>query len=111
MIEFIVEGPFDIPYKLNNRIKRITTTDSVDKFWNEYPDFEDQKGCYVFALRRKSIVPYYIGKATRDFYQEIFTPHKIEKYNDVLHSHILGNPIFFFVRHPSQKGKAILRKG
>ncbi len=105
MIEFTVTGPYEIGYKKSNKVKRIYGENTVG-FWDNCPvDLENQRGCYVFALRKRSIVPYYVGKASLSFSQEIFTPHKIEKYNDVLHSHTFGNPVLYFVSHPLQKGK------
>jgi len=58
-------------------------------------EFEDQfagRGCYVFSttLKGSSIgreVPVYIGKATRTFRQECFTPHKLKRVNEYLNRH------------------------
>lgn len=103
MVEFVIEIPCIVRFDTNKGIKRITT-DNIKEFWEEYPDFAKLKGCYVFALKKRRPVPFYIGKATKNFSQEIFTAHKIEKYNSVLHSHSLGYPVFYFVIHPNSKG-------
>jgi hypothetical protein len=104
MTEFVVSGPHPIMYKKNKSVKRISKLETID-FWNTWPDLKSERGCYIFALRKKSTVPFYIGKATKNFGQEVFTSHKIEKFNDVLHSNTFGNPVFYFIIHPPQRGK------
>ena len=63
-------------------------------------------GCYAFALRAgKGFMPYYVGKATKGFKQEVFTDHKLKKYHEVLVKGSKGTPVLFFVVHPVQQGK------
>lgn len=108
MVEFLINESCYINFDKNRGIKRITEA-HIKTFWQDYSDLTNQKGCYVFALKKKSIVPFYVGKASKGFGKEIFAPHKTEKYTAVLHTHIVGYPIFYFITHPLSKGKSNLK--
>lgn len=85
---------------------RTITQEQITKFWHSNPDYEHQKGCYVFAIRAaKGFKPYYIGKATKNFKQEVFAPHKLQYYQQVLADQLKGTPVLFFVSLPTKKGK------
>lgn len=98
MLEFIVVGPCKIGFEANRGIKRINRV-NVEDFWeDDHLEVASKRGCYVFALQKqRAIIPYYVGKAAKGFEQEIFTSHKLEKYNDVLHIHTFGTPTQFGV--------------
>jgi hypothetical protein len=105
MASFTVQGPFDVPaYKL--AAARHISAIEGKQFWGSYPDMAKECGCYIFALRAaKGYRPIYIGKATKSFYQEVFTVHKLNKYNEGLISQKRGTPVLFFVSLNKTKGK------
>ncbi len=81
---FIVYGPYEIPVnkqKYGRRISKEFTEEN--KFWEEN-EMEDDRGCYVFAMKTKGYTPYYVGKTSRAFKKECFTADKETKYNHVL---------------------------
>ena len=45
-----------------------------------------------------------MGKTTKTFQQEVFTDHKVRKYNDALADQSRGTPILFFVVLTKSKG-------
>lgn len=104
---FDVEGPFDIPYDAHRKgvSKRISVSHGRE-FWSR-PDcapFRGATGCYVFALASgPGHSPWYVGKATKGFEQEVFTDHKIRTYNDVVFAGHKGKPVMFFVVRPGKK--------
>jgi hypothetical protein len=55
---------------------------------------------------RGGYTPGYVGKATKGLKREIFTPDKLNKYQQFLIQRKKGVPIFFFVLAPARKGKA-----
>lgn len=97
-----VEGPFEVPFEVGAKgTKFISKPD--DDFWEIAVGLNKQKGCYLFGIRAgRGIVPYYIGKATKSFRQEIFTAHKLQKYNHAMSDYSKGTPVMFFV--VQQKG-------
>jgi hypothetical protein len=39
------------------------------------------RGCYVFAVKRKAMLPFYVGLTkTASFKREVFNPSNIQKY-------------------------------
>ncbi len=107
VIKFKVHGPISIPYKENEkRSKHISVADAKE-FWLEIDkSLAKERGCYVFCLKyRGKVIPYYIGKACKSFSQEVFTSHKLTKFNEALHASPSSKPVIYFVVHPKQKGK------
>lgn len=103
---FEVHGPFDVPIHKDKGGRAITQRE-IDKFWETNRSLKNSKGCYVFGVRAgKGYTPGYVGKATRSFRQEIFTPHKLTKYHGFLVAYGRGTPIFFLITYPVKKGKA-----
>lgn len=93
-------------------LKRIRTA-HVESFWAD-PDIEhlsDASGCYVFCLKSgRGFSPWYVGKATRGFGKEVFTDHKLTRYNDVVYAGHKGTPVMFFVVAPTGKSKKLDRQ-
>lgn len=105
MEAFIVHGPFPVAYEKRKGGRVLV----FDDFWEEDADahnLAEQCGCYVFALRNKSLVPLYVGKATKTFQQETFNNHNKHKYQSGFSDYAKGTPVMFFVVHPKQKGPA-----
>ncbi len=105
--ELCVEGPFEISYSGSAKSKRINR-DGAREFWNDpAKDYlRKKKGCYIFALRAgRGATPYYVGKASKGFKQEVMTSHKIVHYNDALHERGGGTPVMYFVCPLGNKNK------
>jgi hypothetical protein len=82
--KFKPKGPFSVPYTQKARVQRIEKED-VAQFWQKHSILAQEKGCYAFTIRvKKGVLPYYVGKATKNFLQEIFTRDKLDKYNSAL---------------------------
>jgi hypothetical protein len=47
-----------------------------------------------------------VGKATKSYRQEIFSPHKLSRYQQFLTDYLKGTPVFFFVYAPTRRGPA-----
>lgn len=102
---FSVHGPFEMPCQKNKASKSITT-ENTKQFWKENEHFRSKKGCYIFALKAaRGYTPYYIGKTKKSFSEEIFKPHKLNKYHSAFADRLHGKPVFFFVLPPSKRGK------
>jgi len=91
-------GPFQVP--INDR-RRIEKSD-LNEFWQEVDDETDgisrAVGCYIFALKNKSIMPWYIGMAEKqNFKNECFTIHKINRFNEALSLRKKGKPFLMFL--------------
>ena len=102
-----VYGPFNVSYEASGRAKRIRT-DHVSAFWanSATKSFGVKQGCYVFSLRAaKGFKPWYVGKATKSFEQEVFTDHNRNIYNDVLFVGRKGTPVIFLVAPQGTKCK------
>lgn len=103
---FSVSGPWKIDVRANQHgAKRIEPSE----FWADDDEIASRRGCYIFAIRNKGILPAYVGKATKSFRQEVFTPEKLNKYNEALHIWTHGTPVMFFVETTS-RGAAVSKR-
>ena len=50
------------------------------------------------------MTPLYVGKATRNFKQEVFTSHKLAKYQQTLADYVKGTPVLFFLSLLASRG-------
>ena len=101
---FAVHGPFEIDFDRRPGGRTL----NFDGFWSAGTDAEflaGERGCYVFAIRTKSLTPLYVGKATKTFKQETFNPGNRHKYHSGFSEYARGTPLMYFVVHPTQKGK------
>lgn len=106
MVNFEVDGPYDVPVYRGNA-SRIIREEEGDLFFSDNEEIAERVGCCVFGMRAGGgIIPYYVGKATKGFAKECFTPHKIAKYNTCLSDYRRGAPVMFFVVHPIRRGCA-----
>lgn len=109
MQTFEVKGPFKVP-TYNGRAAKIVDSEKLADFWESSGEMGERRGCYVFAIRAsKGIRPQYVGRATKTFKQEVFTPHKLEKYQRCLADIGKGNPVLFFLVPQAKKGKPNLK--
>lgn len=104
MTEFAVSGPKVIDvYK--GVAGRIITDDNIAEFWRSNRSLATKIGCYLFAIRAgKGYAPIYVGKATKGFKQETFTPHKLSKYQQAMVDYSKATPVMFFIVYPRKKG-------
>jgi hypothetical protein len=101
---FAVHGPFDLAFEKRPGGRTLV----FDDFWSaESPAsyLAKERGCYVFAMRSKSLTPIYVGKATKTFKQETFNPTNKHKFHNGFSDYAKGTPLMYFVVHPTQKGK------
>ena len=100
-------GPITIPCDIDGRKKHISDQNIIE-FWNDSSTQEimEKQGCYIFALKAgRGYSPWYIGKATKNFKQEVFALHKIKLYNKLLWDGKKGTPVMFFVMMPGNLKK------
>jgi hypothetical protein len=104
MHRFSVEGPFNLPFAQGKAAKTVSSTEAK-LFWDTYPHLAARRGCYIFAIRAgRGMKPAYVGKATKSFQQEVFTPDKLSKYQRVLANYLKGTPILFFIVSMQKRG-------
>jgi hypothetical protein len=113
MTNLIPHGPFTIPTEKVKRGKIIRH--DVDKlFWRQKKELASLKsycGCYIFAIRAGlGYVPWYVGKTARSFFHEIFNGENKFQYDQVLAKQGKGNPVIFFVSHPTDKKGPLNKK-
>lgn len=105
MAEFIIDGPYEIPFEQKPGGRVIL----YNEFWiqtDELQELGGERGCYVFAIRAgKGATPIYVGKATKSFKQECLNPSNRHKFSNGMADYKKGTPVLYFVRHPKQKGK------
>lgn len=94
-MNFDVSGPFQV-----ERHNGLVSTKRDDKatFWAQVEKWDaslsSAVGCYIFVVRG---VVRYVGLAARqEFCSEIFTPHKLNQYNQALAS-VSGNPSIILI--------------
>jgi len=110
LTQFHARGPFYIPHwKYPNGARRVDRECGVELF-DSLPRLRSRAGCYVFCLSRgEKHTPYYVGKATKGFAREVFTPHKLNHFNTILAEH-KGWPTLFLVVLPKGKVQVPFRK-
>ena len=103
MTSFEVHGPFPIAC-----VKRKGgRTLQFDDFWTKDAKtarLSAERGCYVFAMKNRTSIPIYVGKATRSFEHEAFNAANKHKYHDGFSTYAKGRPVMYFVVHPRRKG-------
>jgi len=101
---FTVEGPFKVPVYVGKGSRTIDE-ENLWQFWEKIPSLAEKRGCYAFGIRAaKGSTPGWVGKATKNFRQEVFSPHKLAKYQRFLADYRKGTPILFFLVAPLKKG-------
>ena len=74
----------------------VINEEKLDKFW-ENNGLGDKKGVYVLAMRsgKGGIIPYYVGKASKSFKKEAFSPRNRGLYAKVIGKY--GKPYMYFI--------------
>ena len=101
---FSVQGPYEVPCH-KGKAARTITDENIKEFWRKHNVLSNRRGCYVFGVRAaRGWKPGYVGKATKGFKHEIFTPHKLNRYQRFLADCLKGKPMLFFLVGPSKEG-------
>lgn len=103
---FIPHGPFKVPL-IKGAGGRAIDPLRYKHFWSEHDALANKRGTYVFAIRAsKGFTPYYAGKATKTFEQEVFSDRNVaQKYDPVIAGVGKGTPVVFLLELPIQRGK------
>lgn len=102
---FSVHGPLEVPVYVG-KASRTITEECARRFFTTHTAHASSRGCYVFGIRAgKGFTPGYVGRATKSFRQEVFAPHKLSKYQQMLADYQRGTPVLFFLVAPMRKGK------
>lgn len=106
--DLIVSGPFEVPFVKSEAGIKCIDSAQVKAFWAkaEAAPFQLKQGVYVFATRAgKGYRPIYVGKSTKGFKGECFTPHKLHHYAQALSNGDKGSPVMFFIALPGSPRK------
>lgn len=104
-IVFKVHGPYPVPVTIEKGGKQLPDK-FAKSFWGQCQALRAAKGCYVFAMKAgKGSTPWYVGKATKGFEQEVFTGHKLAKYFQAMNGSGKGTPQLYFIAYPVHPGK------
>jgi hypothetical protein len=104
MLTFSVVGPIEVP-TYAGKCAKIVDAEALGSFW-EKSNIAERSGCYIFSVRAsRGYKPVYVGLATKTFKQEVFAPHKLEKYQRCLADTRKGVPVVFFVTLPTARGR------
>ncbi len=79
-------GPFHFPRERTGHWKKIFWQD-VEEYWE---GLSSGVGCYAFCIDNgRRVRPWYVGKtlAQGGFQDEVFTPHKLDHYAEILAPH------------------------
>ena len=106
---FEVRGPLTVP-TYEGKAAKIVDSERLGDFWATSGGLGERRGCYVFAIRAsRGIRPIYVGRATKTFKQEVFAPHKLEKYQRCLADVGKGTPVLFLLASQAKVGKPNLK--
>lgn len=102
---FEVSDALEVP-TTKKAVAKTINKDNIKDFWAKNQEYQNQVGCYVFAIRAgKGYTPYYVGKTTKSLYSEALSDNKIKRYQEVLADHKSGTPVMFFITLPLTRGR------
>jgi hypothetical protein len=101
-INFQPAGPFSLKVE-KMRYGRTIDDKALSAFWktSKVTPFAQKVGCYIFAMGNK---PYYVGKATKSFKQELFSSKNLATYRRVV-AEAAGKARIYFVAHRKLDGQ------
>ncbi|MBI2165178.1 MAG: hypothetical protein HYU29_02090 [Chloroflexi bacterium] len=107
MSEFVVHGPFKVPFSRPPAGGKTVTTDRLNEFWNQMQvGVPERPGCYIFGIRAsRGMTPVYVGETANNMRAECFTPRNLNIYNQALGEYRKGTPIMFLLVRSSQRGQ------
>ena len=99
-------GPFEIPVNIRRRVEK----SDLKEFWDEieemYPKLSEAVGCYIFSLKNKSFMPWYVGLAEKQtFKSECFAVHKMGIYNEAISHRKKGKAFLTLLPKFSSSGR------
>lgn len=87
-------------------LARSITRENANAFIQQHRTVLGHKGCYLFAIKAgKGLTPFYVGKATKSYAQEVLTDHKRGIFNEVLADYGKGSPVLILISLNKRKGK------
>ena len=100
--EYLVHGPFSVSRDEDGKFSAGRADD--------YTEVANKYGCYVYATRfGGSFRPWYAGRTKRSFNQEIFTPHKQQKLENIWDRFERGELVVFLVAPQAGPGRPNLK--
>ena len=97
----VLSGPFEVPTLPG--ASRVVDPNKARSSLGATADGK-RVGCYIFAVEKgKRLMPWYVGKATKSFSQEVFNGGNCHKYDEALGLAVTGKPILFLVAAPQKK--------
>jgi hypothetical protein len=100
---FTIEGPFQVEH--SGTASKNIEPQHARKFWeSSASEYINDRGVYVFCVKRRAYLPIYVGKATKRFGQEVFGNHQLICYNRDLFHRRKGAPFVFLLVHPRRRG-------
>ena len=103
---FTVGGPFEVATRGAPRSKSLDRSAYRDLWANAAEKWRDERGCYVFALRRgRGYLPIYVGKTTRQsFEKECFVDRNYRLLHEAL-SGESGTLVLFLLKYEATRGR------
>ena len=111
LADYRVFGEYELPRKRSPKGLVLDTSKEVlQEFWQELEDecegLASAVGCYLFGVKSgPRITPWYIGQAKKGFKSECLTPHKRDKYREVVANTAKGTPQLIFIARMTDGGK------
>ena len=102
---FIVSGPFAVPVRGHSRSRSLDRSQYNDFWAADASVARSERGCYVFALRRRGLVPIYIGRTTRQrFDVECFSDRNYRILHEAMDGQ-MGTLVLFLLSYQVTRGK------
>lgn len=85
--------------------RKMIADDKLGGFWGSHSPTAASVGCYVFAVSKRGgyVEPWYVGKATKSFKQEVFSTDKQLKFAKMLNKDS-GKAELYLLQLEKQKG-------
>jgi hypothetical protein len=99
-MRYKIFGPFNLPTDGSTR-HYIIDEGKKKEFWKKidevHPELRKAKGCYIFGIKAKLFIPWYVGKAVnQSFETESWSIDKLHKFNKILQEK-RGYPFLFLI--------------
>ena len=111
IVDFRAHGPFGI---LTTKMKaggKIVSRENGLEFWEHHSDYGNLNGCYIYVIAYgKKCVPWYVGKTTRGFENEVFSGRNLNKYNVAIAKHKRCTPRLFLIACAGRTNKRAIHE-
>jgi hypothetical protein len=96
MPDFTVHGPYPVKPATTKKGNETFIVDPVHA--PKSVDHLDKYGCYVFVRSwGKTLTPWYVGKTMNSLKNEMFTPHKLDKFSELQELYERGGLSVFLI--------------